>query len=95
MSPEAQNMKMRHDALGTAENESEHTKHENGTKRPQYRRKRFRERITRKQDPAPSVLPKMSPGVQNMKTGLVALGTAKNESGRTKHENRTRHTSHR
>jgi hypothetical protein len=33
---------------------------------------------------------KMSPDVQNMKTGPDALGTVKNESDRAKHENRTR-----
>jgi hypothetical protein len=34
-----QNMKMGADALGSAENESERAKHENGTQRPRYRRK--------------------------------------------------------
>jgi hypothetical protein len=33
------NMKMGLDAFGTAENESGSTKHENGTRHPQYRRK--------------------------------------------------------
>jgi hypothetical protein len=33
---------------------------------------------------------KTIPGAQNMKTGLVALGTADNESGSAKHENKTR-----
>jgi hypothetical protein len=42
--PGAQNMKTGHDAVGTAENESGHAKHENGTWRPPYRRKRVRER---------------------------------------------------
>jgi hypothetical protein len=32
--------KMGHDALGIVENESEHAKHENGARRPRYRRKR-------------------------------------------------------
>jgi hypothetical protein len=32
----------------------------------------------------------MSQGVQNMKMGTDALGTTENESGSTKHENRTR-----
>jgi hypothetical protein len=32
----------------------------------------------------------MSPGAQNMKTGPDALGTAENDSGRTKYENGTR-----
>jgi hypothetical protein len=31
-------------ALGTAENESKSAKHENGTRRPGYRRKRVQER---------------------------------------------------
>jgi hypothetical protein len=39
-------MKMRPDALGTAENESLSTKHEIGTRRPRYRRKLVRERKT-------------------------------------------------
>jgi hypothetical protein len=34
-----QNMKTRPDALDTAENESGRAKHENGTRRPRYRRK--------------------------------------------------------
>jgi hypothetical protein len=42
----AQNMKTGPDALKTAENESGSEKHENGTRRPQYRRKRVRERKT-------------------------------------------------
>jgi hypothetical protein len=33
----AQNMKTGPDALGTAENESDRAKHENGTRRPGYR----------------------------------------------------------
>jgi hypothetical protein len=37
----------------------------------------------------------MSPGVQNMKTGPNALGTAENESGRTKHKNKTRRSRYR
>jgi hypothetical protein len=37
----------------------------------------------------------MSPGAQNMKTGLDALGTSENESGRTKQENGTRRPPHR
>jgi hypothetical protein len=32
----------------------------------------------------------MSHGAQNMKTGIGALGTVKNESGNVKHENGTR-----
>jgi hypothetical protein len=42
-----------------------------------------------KLDPTPSVPPKMSQGVQNVKTGLDAHGTAENESGTAKHENGT------
>jgi hypothetical protein len=42
----AQNMKTGHDALGTAENESERAKYENWIGRPQYRQKRVRERKT-------------------------------------------------
>jgi hypothetical protein len=42
----AQNMKTGLDALGTFENESGSAKHENGTRRLQYRRKRVRERKT-------------------------------------------------
>jgi hypothetical protein len=37
--PGAQNMKTGPDALGTAKNDSGHTKHENNTRRPRYRRK--------------------------------------------------------
>jgi hypothetical protein len=46
MSPAAQNMKTGPDALGNAENNSGSEKHENGTRRPRYRRKRVRERKT-------------------------------------------------
>jgi hypothetical protein len=44
MSPGAQNIKTGPDALATAENESGRAKHENGTRRPPYRRKRVRAR---------------------------------------------------
>jgi hypothetical protein len=44
MSPRAQNMKAGADALGTAEKETGSAKHEKGTRRPRYRRKRVRER---------------------------------------------------
>jgi hypothetical protein len=54
----AQNMKTRPDAHGTAENESERAKHENGTRRTRNHRKRFRVRKTCKRDPTPSVSPK-------------------------------------
>jgi hypothetical protein len=40
--------------------------------------------------PTPSLPPKMTPGAQNMKTGPNTLGTAKNESRSTKHENGNR-----
>jgi hypothetical protein len=40
----AQSMKTRPDAFSTAENESGRAKHENGTRRPRYRRKLVRER---------------------------------------------------
>jgi hypothetical protein len=73
-------MKTGPDALGTAENESGIAKHENGTRRPRNPRKRVQERKTWKQDPTPSVPPKMSPGAQIMKTGPDALGTAENDS---------------
>jgi hypothetical protein len=43
-----------------------------------------------KTDSTPSVLPKMSPGAQDMKTGPDALGTDGNESVRSKLENVTR-----
>jgi hypothetical protein len=107
-SPSAQNKKTGPDALGTAENESGHAKHENGTGLPRYHRKRVRERKTlkldttpsvppkicpgAKKDPTPSVSPKTSLGAQNMKTGPEDLGTDENESGRIKHENGTRRT---
>jgi hypothetical protein len=41
-----QNMNTEPDAVNTAENEFMRTKHENGTRRPQYRRNRVRERKT-------------------------------------------------
>jgi hypothetical protein len=75
MSTNEQNMKTGADALGTAEIEYGHAKHENGSRRPRYRRK---------WDLTPSVT-----GTQNMKTRIDALGTAENESGTVKHENGT------
>jgi hypothetical protein len=85
-------MKTGPDALGTSENELRSAKHEKGTRCPRYRRKRVRERKTRKWDPTPPILSKMSPGAQNMKTGHDALGTVEKEFGRAKHENQTRGT---
>jgi hypothetical protein len=88
-------MKTGPDALVNEENESRSAKHQNGTQRPRYRRKRVQERKTLKRDPTPSVPPKTSPGAQNMKTRLDALVTAGNESGSAKHQNGTRRTRHR
>jgi hypothetical protein len=65
-------MKTGPDALGTAESESGSAKHEKGTPYPPYRRKHVRERKTSKLDPTPLLPPQMSPGAQNMKTGLDA-----------------------
>jgi hypothetical protein len=45
-SPGAQNIKTGSQALGTAENEFGNEKHENGTRRPQYRRKYVLEQKT-------------------------------------------------
>jgi hypothetical protein len=72
-------------ALGTAENVSGRLKHENGTRRPRYRRKRVRALKSLIRDMIPSIPPKMSLVAQNMKTGPVALGTAENEYGHAKH----------
>jgi hypothetical protein len=83
-------MKTGHDALATVENESGRLKHENGTRRPRYCRKRVRACKTGKRDPTPYIPSKTSPGAQNMKMGPDALVTAKNESGRAKHEIGTR-----
>jgi hypothetical protein len=44
-------MKMGTNAPGTAEIESGGAKHENGTRRPRYRRKHVLERKTRKKEP--------------------------------------------
>jgi hypothetical protein len=77
--PGAQNMKTGSDALGTVENESGRANHKIWTRRPWYRRKWVREGKTCKRDPTHSVPPKMSPGVQNMKTGPDAVGTVENE----------------
>jgi hypothetical protein len=83
-------MKTEPDALDTVKNQSESAKYENGTPRPLYRRKRFRERKTLKLDLTPSVLPKTSPGAQNMTMGPDSHGSAESEFGSTKYENRTR-----
>jgi hypothetical protein len=78
---DAQNIKTGHVAPGTVENESGIAKHENGTRRPRYRRKRVRARKILKRDPTPSVPRETSPGVQNITTGNDTLGSAENESG--------------
>jgi hypothetical protein len=74
MTPGAQNMKSGANALVTAENESGSATHENGTRRPRYRRKRVLKRKTWKREPTPSAPPKMSPDAQNIKMGPDALG---------------------
>jgi hypothetical protein len=71
-------MKMGPDVLGTVENESGSAKQENWTQRPRYLPKK------KKQDPTPSVPPKMCHGSQNMKMEPNTLGTALNESGTCK-----------
>jgi hypothetical protein len=85
----------RTDALGTAENESGSPKYEIETRCPPYRRKCARERKILKLDPMPTIPPKMSPGVQNMKTGYDTIDTTENMSGSAKHENESRRPSHR
>jgi hypothetical protein len=83
-------MKTGLDVLGTAQNESGRTKHENKSLCPLCRRISVRERKTCKRDTTSSVPSKMSLGAQNMKTRPDAFGTAQNESGSEKHENWTR-----
>jgi hypothetical protein len=83
-------MKMGLDALRTAENESGIAKHENGTRHPQYRRKRVWGCKIGKQDPTPTEPPKTSPGTQYKNTGSDASAIAENESRSKKHENGTR-----
>jgi hypothetical protein len=100
MSSGAQNIKIRLDALITAENKSGNAKYENETQRPRNRQKRVWERKTCKWDTTPAELPKISQGAQNikigydtkishgarnMKTGPNALSTAENESGSATH----------
>jgi hypothetical protein len=63
-------------ALSTAGKESGRAKHENGTRRPRYRRKRFLARKIGKWNQTPSVPPKTSLVSQNMKMGPDAHGTA-------------------
>jgi hypothetical protein len=63
---------------------------ENGTRRPQYRRKRIRKRKTLKRVPTPSVSRETTLRAQNMKSGADTLVTVKNEYGSAKHENGTR-----
>jgi hypothetical protein len=78
MSLGAQNMKTRPDALDTPENESGRANLENGIRRHRYRRKRVWEYKTCKREPTPSVQPKMSYGVQNIKMGPDVFGAAEN-----------------
>jgi hypothetical protein len=90
MSPDEQNMKAGPDALDTAESKSGRAKHENGTRRPGYLRKRVRVRKTRKRDTTPSIPSTTSPDVQNMKTGSDALHTIEKDSESGKNENGNR-----
>jgi hypothetical protein len=87
MNPDAQNMKTGLDALGTVENESGGTKHENGTRRPRDCQKRLRACKPGKRVPTTSVPPKTFPEAQDTKTGPDTLDTAENESRPEKHEN--------
>jgi hypothetical protein len=75
--------------LGTTENESGSAKYEKGTRRPGYRQKRVQKRKLFNRELTLLLPPKTSPGAQNMKIGLYALGTTGNNFGRTKHENIT------
>jgi hypothetical protein len=68
MSAGAQNVKTGPETNYTADNESGSAKHKKGTLRPLYRRKRVWELKTWKRDTTPLVLPKTSPGAQNIKT---------------------------
>jgi hypothetical protein len=83
-------MKMGPDALVTAENESGHAKHLNGTRRPRYHRKRGRVRKTLKRDPAPSLPAENESESAKQKKGPDALGTTGNDSVSAKHESGTR-----
>jgi hypothetical protein len=74
-------MKMGHDALDNVENNSGSAKHENGTRHPQFRRKRVWERKTWKQDEFGSA--------EN------EYGTAQNVFGSAKLENGTRRRGYR
>jgi hypothetical protein len=85
MSPGPQIMKTLPDALDTAENESGDAIHENESGRRLYRRKLVRECKTLKRDLTPSIPSKMSPGMQNIKTGADAVGNAENYFGSVKH----------
>jgi hypothetical protein len=86
-SPSAQNMKMGPSTLRTAENESGGWKHENGRRRPRFRRKQVRACKTLTWDATPSVMPKTCPVAENMKSRPDALRIAKKISGSGKHEN--------
>jgi hypothetical protein len=94
-SPGAQIKKTGADTHGTAETETGRAKHENDSRRPQYRRKRVPTLKTLKGESTPSVPPKPSPGAQNMKTAADALGNAENKSGRANQENGSRHPRYR
>jgi hypothetical protein len=74
-------MKTGLDALGTTENDSGRANAENGSRHPRYRRIRLWERKTRKLELTPSVPPSTRPCAQNMKTGLIALGTIETSPG--------------
>jgi hypothetical protein len=87
MSPVAQKIKKELGALGTAEKVFGSARHENGTRRPRYRRIRVWACKTLKRDLTPPLPPKTSSGAQNMKKGPDAPGTAENEFGSAKHEN--------
>jgi hypothetical protein len=76
-------MKTRADDLGTADDESWRAKLENESRGIEGIRSSFH--VLR----ARTNFRETSPRDQNIKTGVDALGTAENESGRTKYENGT------
>jgi hypothetical protein len=82
-------MKIGPDAISTAEIEFGRTKHENGTRRHQYRRKESGLAKLENETRRPQYSLKRV-RAQNMKTGHNALGTPENKSGNAKRENGTR-----
>jgi hypothetical protein len=90
MSPDAQNMKMGPDSLGTAEKEFVRVKYEIGSQRPRYRRKRIWALKTLKWEPTATVPQKTIPGAPKHEIETRRPPYRRKRARECIHENETR-----